>query len=158
AVSPVWRTVLWTASLGFMGTLCLLNASRCGRVHCRFTGPFFILGAVASLGYGLGFLPFGSSGWKWICAVTVIGGIALTCIPQLILGRYGRKGPDAPYLAGAATRWSGANRRPGATTPKISIVSRSILSLAKDCSGGNSRLSYLSGVGGGQFFDPREFP
>ena len=95
AVSPVWRTVLWTASLGVMGTLCLFNASRCGRVHCRFTGPLFILGAVASLGYGLGFLPFGPFGWKWICAVTVIGGIALTCIPELILGRYRRNKPDA---------------------------------------------------------------
>ena len=60
------------------------------------SGPFFILGALASLGYGLGFLPFGPFGWKWICAVTVIGGIALTCIPELILGRYRRNGPDAP--------------------------------------------------------------
>jgi hypothetical protein len=81
--------------LGVMGALCLLNASRCGRVHCRFTCPFFILRAVASLGYGLGFLPFGPSGWKWICTVTVIGGIALTCIPELILGRYRRNEPDA---------------------------------------------------------------
>src|SRR5262245_18977436 len=79
AVSPVWRTALWTLSLAVMGTLCLLNASRCGRVHCGFTGPFCILGAVASLGYGIGLLPFGPSGWKWICAVTVIGGIAFTC-------------------------------------------------------------------------------
>ena len=40
AASPVWRTVLWTASLGVMGALCLLNAFRCGRVHCRFTARF----------------------------------------------------------------------------------------------------------------------
>jgi len=93
-VSPIWRTLLWTASLGVMGILCLLNASRCGRVHCYFTGPFFILGAVASLGYGLGFLPFGPSGWKWICAIAVVGGIALTCIPELILGRYRRNPPE----------------------------------------------------------------
>ena len=32
-VSPGLRTVLWTLSLGFMGTLCLLNASRCGGIH-----------------------------------------------------------------------------------------------------------------------------
>ena len=66
AVSPAARTALWTLSLGFMGTICLLNASRCGRIHCYFTGPFFILGAIASLGYGIGLLPFGPSGWKWI--------------------------------------------------------------------------------------------
>src|SRR5690348_2321343 len=62
AVSPIWRTVLWTASLGVMGALCLVNVYQCGRVHCYFTGPLFILGAVASLGYGLGLLPFGAAG------------------------------------------------------------------------------------------------
>lgn len=73
-----------------MGVVCVLNASRCGRVHCYFTGPFFILGAVVSLGYGLGLLPFGASGWKWIGAATIIGAILLCCIPELLLGRYRR--------------------------------------------------------------------
>ena len=40
-VSPVWRTVLWTLSLGFVGTVCLLNASRCGRIHCYFPGIWY---------------------------------------------------------------------------------------------------------------------
>jgi len=84
------KTVLWTVSLGFMGVACLINASRCGRIHCFFTGPFFILCAVASLGYGLGILPFGPSGWKWIGDVTVIGAIALTFLPERVLGRYRR--------------------------------------------------------------------
>jgi len=78
-----------------MGAACLFNVSRCGRVHCRFTGPFFIVSAIASLGYGLGILPLGPSGWNWIGAVTIIGAIALTCIPELILGRYRRNRPDA---------------------------------------------------------------
>ena len=89
-VSPGLRTVLWTLSLGFMGTLCLLNASRCGRVHCYFTGPFFILGAIASLGYGIGLLPFGPSGWKWIGNIMIIGAIVLTAIPECVFGRYRR--------------------------------------------------------------------
>src|SRR5215475_4851503 len=95
SASPALRTVLWTTSLGFMGVVCLVNASRCGRIHCLFTGPFFILGAVASLGFGLGLLPLGASGWKWIGAVIIIGGIALTCIPELVLGRYRRNRPGA---------------------------------------------------------------
>jgi hypothetical protein len=78
-----------------MGIACLLNASQCGRVHCRFTGPFFILGAAVCLGYGLGLLPFGPSGWKWIGWVTILGAIVLTCIPELILGRYRRNGTHA---------------------------------------------------------------
>ena len=79
--------VLWTASLVFMGAVCLVNASRCGRIHCLFTGPFFILGAIASLGFGLGLLPLGPSAWNWIGAITIVGAIALTCIPELVLGR-----------------------------------------------------------------------
>jgi hypothetical protein len=71
-----------------MGVACLFNAFRCGRVHCRFTGPFFILGAFASLGYGLGLLPLGPSGWSWIGLGTIVGAIGLTCLPELFLGRY----------------------------------------------------------------------
>jgi len=95
SLSPAWRTVLWTTSLAFMGVACLLNAFRCGRIHCLFTGPFFILGAICSLGYGLGLLPFGPSGWKWIGAVTIIGAIALCCIPEFVLGRYRRNESDS---------------------------------------------------------------
>jgi hypothetical protein len=88
SVRPGLRTVLWTTSLAVMGVACLVNASRCGRVHCWFTGPFFILGALTPLGYGLGFLPLGPSGWSWICLGTIIGAIGLTFIPELFLGRY----------------------------------------------------------------------
>jgi drug/metabolite transporter (DMT)-like permease len=86
---------LWITSLAFMGVACLMNAFRCGRVHSYFTGPFFILGAIVSLGYGVGFLPFGPSGWKWIGTVTIIGAIALCCIPEFIFGRYRRKESDS---------------------------------------------------------------
>jgi hypothetical protein len=89
-VSSGVRTVLWTLSLGFMGAICLVNASRCGRIHCYFTGPFFILAAVTSLGYGIGLLSFGPSGWKWIGNITTIGAIVLSAIPKFVLGRYRR--------------------------------------------------------------------
>jgi len=85
---PAFKTVLWTTTLAFMGVACLINASRCGRVHCRFTGPFFLLCAVTSLVYGLGLLPLGPSGWKWIGGGTIIGALGLCCVPELFLGRY----------------------------------------------------------------------
>lgn len=86
------RTILWFTSLAVIGVACLINASRCGRVHCLFTGPFFILCAVTSLVYGLGLMPLGPSGWKWIGAGTIMGALVLCCIPELVLGRYRRKG------------------------------------------------------------------
>jgi len=76
------------ASLAVMGVACLINASRCSRVHCRFTGPFFILGALTSLGYGLGLVPLGPSGWSWIGLGTIIGAIGFTWVPELFLGPY----------------------------------------------------------------------
>src|SRR5215469_11818141 len=46
------RTVVWTVALGIMGAGCLVNAVRCGRVHCYVTGPFFLVMAVLTLLYG----------------------------------------------------------------------------------------------------------
>src|SRR6266487_1358337 len=85
SVPPRLRTALWATSLAVMGVACLINASRCGRVHCRFTGPFFIFGAFISLGYGLGLLPLGPSGWSWLGLGIIIGAIGLTWIPELFL-------------------------------------------------------------------------
>jgi hypothetical protein len=88
SVPPGLRTALWATSLAVMGVACLVNASRCGRVHCRFTGPFFILGALTSLGYGLGLVPLGPSGRNWLGLGIIIGAIGFTWIPELFLGRY----------------------------------------------------------------------
>jgi hypothetical protein len=39
--APV-RSAIWVLALAWMGTACILNARRCGRMHCRFTGPFYL--------------------------------------------------------------------------------------------------------------------
>jgi hypothetical protein len=92
--SPGLRMILWSTSLAVVGVACLLNASRCGRVHCRFAGPFFILASVAVLACGLGFLPLGPSGWNWIGGGIIVGALGLTFIPELFLGRYRQKGSE----------------------------------------------------------------
>lgn len=84
------RGVVWAACLTVMATGCLVNARRCGRMHCYFTGPFFILMALASLSYGVGWLPLGSGGWNWIGGVTLCGAVVLGCVPELLLGKYRR--------------------------------------------------------------------
>jgi hypothetical protein len=43
-ISPAqYFVIVWPTLLTFMGVACLLNARRCGRIHCYFTGPFFLL-------------------------------------------------------------------------------------------------------------------
>jgi hypothetical protein len=36
------RTAVWIVALLWKGTACILNARRCGRTHCRYTGPYYL--------------------------------------------------------------------------------------------------------------------
>jgi len=88
AISSGWRTVVWTVALATMGVACIVNALRCGRVHCYLTGPFFLLMALTALSYGLGILHRGGNGWNLLGLMTLIGAIALWCLPEMFLGKY----------------------------------------------------------------------
>jgi hypothetical protein len=85
------RAVVWAACLGIMATGCLVNARRCGRVHCYFVGPFLVLMALASLSFGMGWLSLGTVGWNWIGGVTLAGAVLLGCIPEHLFGKYWRR-------------------------------------------------------------------
>jgi hypothetical protein len=86
-----WRAGVWAVCLGVMAAGCVVNALRCGRMHCYFTGPFMILMGLASLSYGFGWLPLGINGWNWIGGVTLGGAVLLGCIPELLFGKYRRR-------------------------------------------------------------------
>jgi hypothetical protein len=36
------RAVIWIIALIWMGTACIVNARRCNRTHCRYTGPYYL--------------------------------------------------------------------------------------------------------------------
>jgi len=91
AIGNGWRTVVWTVALGIMGAACMVNALRCGRVHCYVTGPFFLLMALLALSNGLGILHLGRNGWNLLGLIALIGTIALWYLPEMFLGKY-RKG------------------------------------------------------------------
>jgi hypothetical protein len=85
------RVFIWTAALVWMGTACILNALRCGRIHCYLTGPFFLLMAVAVLLHGFGFLWLGPNGWLWLgLTLVVVGGALLWYLPERLWGKYAR--------------------------------------------------------------------
>ena len=71
---PPAKPAIWGASLTHMGAACLINAARCGRVHCYFTGPFFLLAAVATLLHGFSIVPLGPDGWLGLIVATAVGG------------------------------------------------------------------------------------
>ncbi len=88
AISSGWRTVVWTVALGTMGVACIVNALRCGRVHCYVTGPFFLLMALIALSYGLGMLHLGGNGWNLLGLIALIGTVGLWYLPEMLLGKY----------------------------------------------------------------------
>jgi len=88
AISNGWRALGWTVALAIMGTACIVNALRCGRVHCYVTGPFFFLMALVALSYGLGILHLGRNSWNLLGLITLVGAIALWYLPEMFLGKY----------------------------------------------------------------------
>lgn len=87
AMSSGWRTAVWTVGLATMGVACIVNALRCGRVHCYLTGPIFLLMALAALSYGLGILRLRWNGWNLLGLITLIGAFALWCLPEMFFGQ-----------------------------------------------------------------------
>jgi hypothetical protein len=84
------RTLGSVAGLSWLGALCLWNTARCRRVHCLFTGPFFLVMAGVSLLTGLGLVSLGPNTWNDLSAVTLVGAIVLYFVPERIWGRYWR--------------------------------------------------------------------
>jgi hypothetical protein len=88
SLKPLPRAVIWTAMLLWMGGACLANARRCGRTHCRFTGPFFILMAAGVAAYASGLLRLGPHGWNILGAVSLVGAVGICWASERIWGRY----------------------------------------------------------------------
>jgi hypothetical protein len=85
------RTAIWTVALAILGGACLANSLRCGRIHCYLTGPFFLIMALITLLYGSGVLPLGKHGWNTIELTVLLGAIVLSCLPEMIFGKYGKQ-------------------------------------------------------------------
>jgi hypothetical protein len=85
-LSPEARVWLWTPALLVAGAACLVNAARCGRFHCHFTGPLFLLAAAASVLRGLEIVSVRCIWIGWF----LIGGTLLAFVPEWIVGKYAK--------------------------------------------------------------------
>lgn len=87
--SEMARAILWSVGFTAAGISCLVNAYRCGRLHCFVTGPLFLAIATASLLYGLHVLSRGN--WNWILGIA-FGGVLFARLLEVLLGKYTRQG------------------------------------------------------------------
>lgn len=86
--TPGLRAAIWIAALVWMGTACLLNARRCGRVHCRFTGPYYLLLTIPAALLALGIFNPGPYGWYLLGALILFGGKAIWWATETAWGKY----------------------------------------------------------------------
>ena len=70
------RAMIWIAALLGMGTACILNARRCRRTHCRYTGPYFIAMSLPVLLMATGVIPGGLLAWG-ILGLSILAGTGL---------------------------------------------------------------------------------
>jgi hypothetical protein len=70
------RAVIWIIALAWMGTACLINARRCNRTHCRYTGPYYLAMVVPVMALGAGLITVGILGWACL-GVIILGGSGL---------------------------------------------------------------------------------
>jgi hypothetical protein len=92
AAGVVWakaRAWLWAPALVVAGVACLVNARRCGRLHCYFTGPLFLLGAVATVLRQIDILQIS---WAWLGGGLIVGNV-LAFVPEWVRGKYASRHP-----------------------------------------------------------------
>ena len=82
-------------SFAWIGVACLVNAMRCSRVHCWFTGPWCLLTSLLLLANVLA-VPF-ITDFSFTVMANIGGAVAfaLWLLPELFLGKY--------FLAGKET-------------------------------------------------------
>jgi hypothetical protein len=82
------RTAIWIIALSWMGTACVLNAKRCGRTHCRFTGPYYLAMIIPVLALGLGVISLGLSAWVVLGVVIILGGKTIWWTTERAWGKF----------------------------------------------------------------------
>jgi len=82
--------VVWPVAFLVMGVACVANARSCGRVHCFFTGPLFLLAALLSALHGWRVIDLGPRAWELIGYGTFALAVVLYFVPEAIWGKYAR--------------------------------------------------------------------
>jgi hypothetical protein len=82
------RAAIWTIALLWMGIACILNARRCGRTHCRYTGPYYLAMILPVLVLAFGSISASVYAWLVLALLIVLGGWVIWWATEHLWGRY----------------------------------------------------------------------
>lgn len=82
--SSTMRPWLWGPALLVMEIACLTNAARCGRVHCYFTRPLYLLAAAYVVLWAFHLVPMNPNGFLGAVLLLTL----LACLVEFPLGKY----------------------------------------------------------------------
>ena len=86
-IAPMAQTLVWAASLAWMGAGCALNAWQCHRLHCYLAAPVLFLGALGTGAAALGLTPLGAHTASYVINTTLALAL-VTFLAEPIWGRY----------------------------------------------------------------------
>ncbi len=82
--ADAWTLWLWAPAFLIMGVTCVVNASRCGRLHCYLAGPLFLVAALLLALVGAGALSYA---WVDGIGLGALIGVAVGYGAEWVLGR-----------------------------------------------------------------------
>ena len=82
------RAAVWTIALIWMGVACILNARRCGRTHCRYTGPYYLAMIAPVLVLASGMVAADFHGWLTLALLILTGGWIIWWATERMWGRF----------------------------------------------------------------------
>jgi len=88
---PGVRLLLWIPAFLVAGAACLVNAARCGRIHCYVTGPLFLLAALYFVLRGFHVVPVAPG----IFLYSFVGIVLLARLAEFPLGKYRKRASEA---------------------------------------------------------------
>jgi hypothetical protein len=71
------RTGMWIIALIWMGTACILNSRRCGRTHCRYTGPYYLVMIAPVLVLASGAISVDFYAWLSLAVLILAGSLVI---------------------------------------------------------------------------------
>ncbi|SRR6266568_3931400 len=82
------RGAIWIVALLWMGTACILNARRCGRTHCRYTGPYYLAMIAPVLIFASGSISPGFYGWLGLAVFILAGSKVIWWATERAWGKF----------------------------------------------------------------------